>query len=57
MIKTLAAFAIGIAVGAAYASHTTPVVAQTPAAATLPFSDMHASIQHPATSEAPAPTF
>ncbi|QJR11474.1 hypothetical protein DSM104443_02551 [Usitatibacter rugosus] len=57
MIKTIASFAIGILVGAAYASHSPATVAQAPAAVTLPFSDMHASIAHPATLETPAPTF
>ena len=61
MIKTIASFAIGIAVGAAYASHSptekTAGVAVVPTTSSAPFSEMHASIPHPASVEAPAPTF
>ena len=60
MIKTIASFAIGIAVGAAYASHSPTGKAAGMAAATsapTPYSEMHAAIPHPTSIEAPAPTF
>ena len=60
MFKIIASFTIGIAFGAAYASHSPTGkmanAAALPAPAT-PFSEMHASIPHPASVETPAPTF
>lgn len=56
MYKIIASFAIGIAVGAAYASHSPRAVTESLAAAPS-MSDMHASIPRPATDDVSAPTF